>query len=111
MIILFRHGTDSAHLKVHNDIALSEDTGNPAVLVLLDLTAAFDTVEHSVLVSRLEHCVGIRGTALKWFRSNLEHRTFSVIIGVFCSSHLSYGVPQGSILGPVLFTVLFTCCL
>lgn len=82
---------------MHNDIALSVDTGNPAVLVLLDLTAAFDTVDHSVLVSHLEHYVGIRRTALKWFRSYLEYRIFSVIIGEFCFSQtsFSYGMPIG----------------
>ena len=53
---------ESALLNVHNDIALSVDSGNPAVLVLLDLTAAFDTVNHAVLESRLEQHVGICGT-------------------------------------------------
>ncbi len=56
---------------MHNDIVLSVDAGNPAVLVLLDLTVAFDTVDHAVLVSRLEQYVSIRGTAL-WFRSYLN---------------------------------------
>ena len=102
-----RHSTESALLKVHNDIALSVDAGSPAVLVLLDLTAAFDTVDHAVLVSRLEQYVGIRGTALQWFSSYLADRTFSVMIGELCSSHasLSCGVPQGSILGPILFSL------
>ncbi|XP_032366676.1 LOW QUALITY PROTEIN: uncharacterized protein LOC116685831 [Etheostoma spectabile] len=101
-----RHSTESALLKVHNDIALSVDAGNPAVLVLLDLTAAFDTVDHAVLVSRLEH-VGICGTALQWFRSYLANRSFSVAIGDHCSSKASLpcGVPQGSILGPILFSM------
>uniref|UniRef100_A0A8D0A4W1 Reverse transcriptase domain-containing protein n=1 Tax=Sander lucioperca TaxID=283035 RepID=A0A8D0A4W1_SANLU len=102
-----RHSTESALLRVHNDIALSVDAGNPTVLVLLDLTAAFDTVDHAVLLSRLEHCVGIRGTALKWFSSFLANRSFSIMIGDLFSSAapLSCGVPQGSILGPILFSL------
>ena len=102
-----RHSTESALLKVHNDIALSVDAGNPAVLVLLDLTAAFDTLDHAVLVSRLEQHVGIHGTALRWFKSYLANRSFSVVIGDHCSSAASLpcGVPQGSILGPILFSL------
>ncbi len=92
---------------MHNDIALSVDAGNPAVLVLLDLTAAFYTVDHAILVSRLKQYVGIRGTALQWFKLYLANRNFSVMIGDFCSSHasLSCGVPQGSVLGPILFSL------
>ncbi|KAJ0015514.1 hypothetical protein NQD34_009134 [Periophthalmus magnuspinnatus] len=102
-----RHSTESALLKVHNDIALSVDAKCPVVLVLLDLTAAFDTVDHSVLLSRLNHHVGIRGAALEWFTSYLTNRTFSVQIGELSSSTASLfcGVPQGSILGPVLFSL------
>lgn len=59
------HSTESALLKVHNDIAMSVDAKCPVVLVLLDLTVAFDTVDQSVLLSRLKNFVGIYGTALK----------------------------------------------
>uniref|UniRef100_A0A671US34 Reverse transcriptase domain-containing protein n=1 Tax=Sparus aurata TaxID=8175 RepID=A0A671US34_SPAAU len=102
-----RHSTESALLKVHNDIALSVDAKCPVVLVLLDLTAAFDTVDHSVLLSRLNNYVGIHGTELKWFTSYLSSRTFSVMVGDLSSSSapLSCGVPQGSILGPILFSL------
>lgn len=87
-----------------NDLLLATDSGDHAVLMFLDLTAAFDT-DHNILISRMEHCVGIKGTALEWLRSYLSDRSFSVRLGDFVSSSASLlcGVPQGSILGPVLF--------
>uniref|UniRef100_A0A669DR24 Reverse transcriptase domain-containing protein n=1 Tax=Oreochromis niloticus TaxID=8128 RepID=A0A669DR24_ORENI len=101
------HSTESALLKVFNDILLTCDSGNHVVLVLLDLTAAFDTVDHNILLSRLHHLAGIRGTALKWFRSYLCDRTFSVNFLGYESSSATFqsGVPQGSILGPLLFSL------
>ena len=92
---------------MHNDIALSVDAKCPVVLVMLDLTAAFDTVDHAVLLSRQKNYVGIHGTALKWFTSYLSSRTFSVMVADLSSSSapLSCGVPQGSILGPILFSL------
>lgn len=90
-----------------NDLLLTADSGNPAVLVLLDLTAAFDTVDHKILLSRLESCVGLRGTVLDWFRSYMTDRSFSVSLGPFTSEKapLDCGGPQGSILGPILFSL------
>lgn len=99
------HSTESALLKVFNDILMAVDAGKNAVLILLDLTAAFDTVDHNVLICRLEHLIGIRGTALQWFSSYLKDRSFSVELGKFSSSSapITSGVPQGSILGLLLF--------
>lgn len=75
--------------------------------MLLDLTAAFDTVDHSVLTSRLEHGVGIKGTALDWLRSYFSDRDFRVSFGgsISPSVSLTCGVTQGLILGPILFSI------
>src|SRR5688572_23887725 len=61
------HSTESALLAVHNDIICSMDGGKVTALVLLDLSAAFDTVDHSILLHRLENWFGISGPALNWF--------------------------------------------
>lgn len=63
-----------------NDVYLVMDYGHCVVLVLLDSTAAFDTVGHQILLSRLERRAGIQGCALEWFRFYLKHRSFSVCI-------------------------------
>ncbi|GAA6093889.1 uncharacterized protein LOC116685831, partial [Tachysurus ichikawai] len=102
-----RHSTESALFRVHNDILGALDGKSSVVLVLLDLTAAFDTVDHAILISRLQHVVGLQGAVLNWFSSYLTNRTFSVMLNNYSSSDapLSSGVPQGSILGPTLFSL------
>ena len=74
-------------------------------MFMLDLSSAFDALDHDILLNRLEQHYGIRGSALVWFRSYLEGRTFSVKINNCHGNPLSllFGVPQGSILGPLLF--------
>lgn len=101
------HSTESALLKVLNDIFLIVDSGSSAVLILLDLSAAFDTVDHQILLNRLEVEIGLSGLVLKWFHSYLSDRKFSVKIGSCLSSpaKINCGLPQGSILAPVLFSL------
>ena len=102
-----RHSTESALLTVFNDLILTVDSGCAAIMVTLDLTAAFDTVDHRTLLSRLEQYAGIKGAALTLLQSYLTDRSFSVNLGDFSSSltSLTCGVPQGSILGPLLFSL------
>jgi hypothetical protein len=79
--------------------------GEIVMLVLLDLSAAFDTIDHTILLERLKKQFGVEGTALNWFKSYISNRSQSVTINDTESdkSFLKYGVPQGSKLGPVLF--------
>ncbi len=104
------HSTETALVKIVNDLRMAVDSGLGVVLIMLDLSAAFDTVDHSILLKRLECDVGIKGTALKWFHSYLHDRTFFVNFANNSSSvvPLKYGLPQGSILGPTLFS-LYMC--
>lgn len=101
------HSTETAMLRVKNDIDTILDEGDGVLLVLLDLSAAFDTIDHGILLRRLEHTIGIRGDALEWIRSYLTDRYQKVTIRQASSekSALSTGVPQGSVLGPLLFSL------
>ena len=100
------HCTETALLRVVNDLLEAADKGHVAILSLLDLSAAFDTLDHSIMNRRLREC-GCGGTVLSWLNSYLKDRTQQVIINKTTSEKktLLYGVPQGSVLGPVLFTI------
>ena len=91
-------------MKVQNDILKAIDNNRSVTLPLLDLSAAFDTVGHSILLSRLQNRFGIRNIALKWFHSYLQSREQFVSVNGIESSkkHLPYGVPQSSVLGRFL---------
>ncbi len=103
------HSTESALLRVLNDTLLATDSGDHVILILLDLTSAFDTADNKIILSRLEYFVGIQGTVLSWFKSYLTNRSFSVRLGNFSSlpAKLSCGVPQGSILAPIHFLCIY----
>ena len=83
------------------------DNGNFSLLTMLDLSAAFDTIDHSILLERLQTSFGIDGTPLKWIKSYLSDRQQKVKIDTDYSKEvpIMYGVPQGSVLGPLLFTM------
>ena len=100
------HSTETALVRIHNDLLLSIDSRRSVVLVLLDLTAAFDTLDHTVLLHRLRE-LGVDRTVLAWFTSYLVGRSNSVKIRQTTSSRqtLMYGVPQGSVLAPILFNI------
>ena len=74
------HNTETTLLEIVNDLLLSVDNGNISIITFLDLAAAFDTVDHNILLSRLEHVFGTHGTALHWFSSYLSNRTQTVSI-------------------------------
>ena len=85
----------------------TSDAGFSSVLVLLDLSAVFDTVDHQILLERMDNYFGISGTSLQWFGSYLSDRSEFVHSDGLSStrSTVKYGVPQGSVLGPVLFSL------
>ena len=91
-------------LKVYNDLLMAADRGQVSALCFLDLTAAFDTVDHDLLILHLKRQFGLRGVVLQWFRSYLCDRSFRVVIGSGASC-LVCSVPQGSVLGPHMFII------
>ena len=101
------HSIETDLLKVTNDILLSLDKGEEVILVLLDFSFAFDIIKYGILSQRLKLRFGINGRAFRWIESYLSRRTHTVVIGNERSSRhtISQGVPQGSVLGPILFTL------
>ena len=104
-----RHSTETALLKMVNDILAALDSGNIASLVMLDLSCAFDTIDHHILLHRLHSVFGLDDVVLSWVSSYLFSRTQTILISDFQSEPipLNFGVPQGSVLGPVFF-IMYT---
>ena len=101
------HSVETALLRISDDILRAVDNKKAVIIILLDLSAAFDTIDHEVLLQRLHVDFKVDATALAWFRSYLHCRRQMVNINGTLSEEalLKYGVPQGSVLGPLLFTL------
>ncbi|KAF7242353.1 putative RNA-directed DNA polymerase from transposon BS [Varanus komodoensis] len=99
-----RYGTESALVTLYDDLCRERDMGSESLLILLDLSVAFDTIDHGILLNRLAG-LGVGGTAWRWFRSYLNGRFQKVVLGDYGSVpwQICHGVLQGSILSPLLF--------
>ncbi len=103
------HSTETALLSVTEALRIAKDDSNSSVLILLDVSAAFDTVNDQILLSTLSS-LDITGIPLRWFESYLTGRSFKVAWGgeVSTAHKLVTGVPQGSVRGPLLFSTYTT---
>ncbi len=100
------HSTETAWLSVVENLRIAKAASKSSLLILLDLSATFDTVNHQILLSTLLR-KGISGTALQWFESYLSDRSFKVSWRgeVSKSQHLAAGVHRASVLGPIFFSI------
>ena len=101
------HSNETALLRIYYDLLPAIDQHQEIVLILLDMTAAFDTIDHQILLDRLSKRYGICGTALSWFASYLDGRFQRVVIKDSLSdlTTLECGVPQVSVAGPIKFVM------
>ena len=99
------HSCETLLVTMNDNIIKEIQADNIVIVVLLDLSAAFDTIDHTILLQKLLDDYNITDEANKWFKSYLSGRSFSVKVNNVSSTFLSllFGVPQGSLLGPILF--------
>jgi hypothetical protein len=100
------HSVETALLSITDSALRILDSNKSVILILLDLSAAFDTIDHQTLFDHLEYRCHIKAAALNWIKSYLTNRTYCVSVksSQSASRDLKYGVPQGSVLGPFLYT-------
>ena len=101
------HSTKTAITKIHMDILKAANEGRFSLLILLDLSSAFDLVNYNILINKLYSKFGFKGLVLEWYKSYLNNRCYyltntSVRTNLF---HLHTGVPQGFVIGPLLFNL------
>ena len=101
------HSAETALLRLLNDVYCTTDNRSRTLVVLLDLSAAFDCIEIPTLIQRLQSTFGFDGTVLQWLTSYLSHRQQFIRVGnrKSTSAACNFGVPQGSVLGPLLFSL------
>jgi len=108
------HSVETTLCRVYIDLICTKAEGGCSIFILLDLSAAFDTVDQDILLSDLQN-LGVTGLALSWFETYLKDRGFRVTIDGKHSEPgcMKYGVPRGTILGPILFVIytqLYNIC-
>ena len=105
-----KHSTETAMLRVWSEMLSAANTRQVTLLGLLDLSAPFDCVDHVLLSQRLGFIYGLTGAVLRWLQSFLTDRTQQVAYGGQLSAvhQLLFGVPQGSVLGPLLYVLYYT---
>ena len=101
------HSTETALLTIQDDIYTNMSKGKVTALTLLDLSAAFDTIDHSILLTRLSDWFGLGGNVMSWLKSYLTNRAQSIKLGDILSlpKALQFGVSPFSVLGPLLFSL------
>lgn len=102
-----KHSCETLLIRLTNDILINSDNSKCTIILLLDLSAAFDTVDHEILLDILWYELGFRGDVFRWFVDFLRNRTQAVSVDGVTSDFMGnrWGVPQGSVVGPFLFNV------